>query len=260
MTAEISQPTRQLKWDVYANSFARALEKREYVLCWLAEFHYSTRRVIAEALGLRAEGQGGFFKRLERDNLVRSVQVPTILERLILLTPNGLEHARALTARATSYTTEPSKITSSTVIHNLSVQLAALRMQRDVRKIMFERHLEFATRIKLPDAVVETDSGRLALEVELTHKNTARIYRAFIDSIQNIKEGHYARVRYIFHRKLLLDHYFELFRAPTWPYYDREPKSHRLIRVIRDGNPFSIDSTDPRIQSMFEFTQEDLYR
>lgn len=260
MTTSSPQPTRQLKWDIYGDKRARAKEKREFVLCWLAEFHYSTRRVIAQALGLQVQGQGGFFQRLERANLVRTLSVPTISERLLLLTPNGLEHARALTARALFYTTEPAKVTSSTVIHNLSVQLAALRMQRDLRKITFERHLDFAARTKLPDAIIETDVSKIALEVELTHKNNARIYRGFIDSIQNIKEGHYARVRYVFDRMNLMHHYVELFREKAWPVYDRDSKSHRLFQVIREGAPFYIDSTDPRIQSMFEFTHDGLYR
>lgn len=252
--------TRQLRWDVYANSFARASEKRELVLCWLAEFHYSTRRTLGEVLGLRPAGQGAFFKRLVDQNLVRTVAVPTVLEKLILLTRNGLEHARALTPRAIQYNTEPSKITSSTVIHNLSVQLVAVRMQRDIRKISSERHLDFATRVKLPDAVVETDAGKIGLEVELTHKNTARIYRGFLDSIQAIKADHYQHARYVFQRQPLLNAYVDHFREERWPVYDRDPKSHRLFHVIKNGQPFFLNSTDPRIQAMFQFVREDLYQ
>lgn len=261
MTTELTvKPTRQLQWNIYGDKRARAREKREFVLCWLAEFHYSTRRVLAQALGLQALGQGGFFQRLEKANLIRIASVPTISERLILLSPNGLEHARALTAHALVYGTDASKINSSTVIHTLSVQIAALRMQRDIHKITHERHLDFASRVKLPDAIIDVDASKTGLEVELTHKNNARIYRGFIDSLQNIKEGQYERVRYVFDRRLLMDHYLKLFKEPSWPVYEREPKSHRLFQVIRNGSPFRIDSTDPRIQSIFEFTHEELYR
>lgn len=261
MTTELTiKPTRQLQWNVYGDSHARLREKREFVLCWLGEFHYSTRRVLAQALGLNTKGQSGFFRGLEKANLIRMTSVPTISERLILLTPNGLAHARALTPHALVYGTDASKINSSTVIHTLSVQIAALHMQRDIHKITHERHLDFASRVKLPDAIIDTDACKIGLEVELTHKNNARIYRAFIDSLQNIKEGQYERVRYVFDRKLLMDHYLKLFKVPAWPVYEREPKSHRLYQVIRNGSPFRIDSTDPRIQSWFEFTHEELYR
>jgi hypothetical protein len=245
----------------HLNKHVRGDEKREHVLCWLSTFHYSTRNVLARMLGVDPAGQYAFFNRLIRADLIRTFKVPTLLEDLVMLTGNGLEHARALTERALVYGLDPTRIGSARVIHALSVQMACLSFTSDFRSITSERHLDFAERLKLPDAIVKLPDQTFAIEVELTHKNSARIFRAFYDSIQNIKGGHYQHVRYIFPNDVLRGVYERHFQTPAWPLYERDKRSHVLRPILNNGVPQTLRSNDPRIQQLFSFdTNKDLYR
>lgn len=239
------------------NRTARGQEKTETVLMWLAEFHYSTPSVLSKRLAVNANGQRAFFGKLVSNDIVRVVSVPTIRERLFLLTPNGRELARAITEKAVEYKTEPSKVTSSNVKHNLSIQLAVINRLANADNIFSERHLNFTDRKRLPDALIISGEICLAIEAELVHKNDARIYRGFYNHLAAIKKKTYTNVEYIFPSETLCNYYYKRFCEPLWPVFEYS-QSGRLIKTKRDFNTVEGGVRD-LLPTLFKFTTEKLY-
>ncbi len=236
----------------FACTLKRGREKQDSVLLWLAEFHYSTATLLAQSLGVDPNGQRHFFKKLLDQGLLRAIHIPTVRERIFLLNPLGRQLARELTEKAVDYATEPSKVNASLVRHNLSVQIAVLRRKNPENTFVFERHLDFTTKDKLPDALMIEGEMKTALEVELTHKKNARVFRGFFDHLKLIKMGHYQKVEYIFGTKTLCENYLEKFNRGKWPVYEK-----RNYSLIDTGKVFMPDSV-PGLRERFVFTAEEL--
>lgn len=234
---------------------ARGKEKIENILLWLVEFHYSTPSILSKMLHVKVRGQGAFFRRLLNQGLIRQVPIPMLSERLLMLTPFGKERAAMLTEKALDYVTEPSKIALSNVVHTLSVQAAVIHRYEPGVIVISERHLPYDDRSKLPDAVIVSGGIATALEVELTHKKIARIYRGFIDHAKAVKHGSYARVEYIFPSQSLCANYSGKFESESWPIV----KYSAAQKLVKTGKVFS-PHTDPHFRHSFKFTTEALYK
>jgi hypothetical protein len=235
--------------DGIPDTLARGREKTEQVLLWLTEFHYSTIPLLSRRLTGKALGQSAFINRLVERRIVRHTNVPTYRSRLYLLTPHGRELARTLTSKAIRYSTEPSKVNPSTVVHNLSVQLAVLRRAANNDSIESERHLSITGLRKLPDALLHQS---LALEVELTHKSDARIYRGFFDYYRALRDGLFQNVEYVFPNATLCAYYRKRFCADTWPIFEYDRRTFRLRDTHKALN---VDSSR---RAQFRLVHEDL--
>ena len=216
----------------------RGREKLEKVFLWLSEYHYSTITIMSKALGVNSVGQWAFFKRLLDAGLLRKIDVPTVREKVFLMTRDGVGLACELTEKALDYNTEPSKVSVSTVRHNLCLQLAVLERLKPGTVHTFEKHLKFTDKDKLPDALLDNDGHVTALEVELSHKRTNRVYRAFYDHIRAMKDKHYYDVEYVFSSVSLRNNYKAKFDAKEWPVIER--KDGRLRQSEKTFSPDSV--------------------
>lgn len=228
----------------FADTRKRGEEKREQVYIWLAEYHYSTTSILARVLGVDSVGQWAFFKGMIDAGLLRKIDIPTVREKVFLLTRDGKEFAAGVTEKALKYATEPGRIPVSMVRHNLCVQLAVLERLTPGMKHTFEKHLDFTDRDKLPDAVLDDGQHKIALEIELSHKRNLRIYRAFYDHIAAMKHGHYQSVEYVFSSSSLRDNYQKKFAAVEWPVVER--KNGRLRQTDRVFKPDEIEGLRER--------------
>lgn len=229
----------------------RGREKQEKVFLWLAEYHYSTISIMSKALGVNSVGQWAFFKRLIDAGLLRKIEVPTVKEKLFLMTRDGRELACELTEKALDYVTEPSKVSVPIVRHNLCVQLAILERLKPGINHTFEKHLSFTDKDKLPDALLENDGRATALEIELSHKRTNRVYRAFFDHIRGMKDKHYFDVEYVFSSTSLRNNYKAKFDAIEWPVIER--KDGRLRQSDKTFKPDSVAG----LRERFSFVVQD---
>jgi hypothetical protein len=222
----------------------RGREKQEQIFLWLAEYHYSTISIMSKFLGVSSNSQWHFFNRLIEAGLLRKIDVPTVREKVFLLTRDGKELACELTEKALDYVSEPSKVSVATVRHNLCVQLAVLERLKPGTAHTFEKHLTFTDKDKLPDAVLEYEGRLTALEIELSHKRTNRIYRAFYDHIRAMKDKHYFNVEYVFSSTSLRNNYKAKFDAAEWPVVER--KDGRLRQTEKTFSPDSVASLRER--------------
>lgn len=207
----------------------RGTEKIKLVINWLYEFDFSTRQILCELLGLDGHrGQGGFFKKLLDDGLIELMPSPLIRHHVYRLTDAGRELAYMNVAEDSQHARRRA-VSPAVQIHDLTVQQAALRRKDGLLNAISERHISTGTAGKVPDALLIYETHRVALEVELSHKNSARVYYNFLCHLRNINNDEYTHVEYVFPNQVLADNYKAKFLAPSWPIY--KPDHNRRLKL-----------------------------
>lgn len=252
-TSEIDPPVQK---PVNSRQRIRHREKRDFVVRWLLEFQYSTRSVLCAAMQLKRTSQSNFFQSLKNSGLFVMTRHPLLNEQLVLLSTSGKHYAAMIDPeRADRYHATASRVISSTTIHGLKVQ-AGVIARTDVSipfSFQSERFMEGIERSKRPDALVDLDGTRVALEIELTQKSTKRIYLGFLDHVQNMKQSSYERVCYLFPNQALKEIYQERFDRPVWPVFYRD--RYGRVRAQKDGEASVVaraDGGDVRQRYSFE--------
>ncbi len=243
------------------NKRERFAEKRDFVLQWLLEFHYSTAKILSRALGLQRANQSRFFVSLKKSGLVAITTSPFIYEQIYFLSGKGKAFAHMLSEKAEAYAMTATKILATTTIHHLSVQCAVLTRSALTLPFDFqsEWHLDLPV-AKRPDAVLSRGKRVEAIEVELTQKTIPRIYLGFVMHLDNMKQRHYETVEYVFADNGLMQRYQDRFLASEWPLYTAN--KHGKISPVhnRQGKPATAHADVPEIRERFRFTTERLYR
>jgi hypothetical protein len=211
----------------YTASKTRADEKKLSVLKWLYQFNVSTQKLLATILDVDERGQYQFFARLRALGIVEAFTNPVLgREQLYRLTPVGMQvaamhHGYALT--------RPPTLSHQVLMHDLTVQSAVARRIVVQRKegaepkvltdYISERYNGVPLNGKRPDAMLFYSDDVEALELELSHRNSARIYYNFLSHLKNIRDQHYDRVNYVFTAPKLLELYQRKFAEDEWPVY-----------------------------------------
>jgi len=239
-----------------SNPYARGLEKEKKILFWLAEYQYSTVKIMSNFLGVQYAGQGTFFKRLRDKGFIQKVKIHTVPESVFLLTSLGKHMADIYSGDEIKCITSPKRIAAATVPHSLCVQKAIVKKlyENAGMEHTFERYLYFDSKCKLPDALLKVGSRSTALEVEMSHKNTNRVFKAFFDHIDAIKAKHYHTVEYVFPDSVLRNNYQSKFDQKEWPVVKKSGG-----RLVRNGETFSPD-TIKTLRERFKFVTQDFGR
>lgn len=241
-------------WGGGAGSHQRGKDKLERVITWLAWFDYSDRKTLAAMLSVEERGQGAFFRRLEQSGFLDVERAPALRHNIYSLGSAGFDLARILVPDIDLRRRRrlPAWIT---LVHSFSTQVAVIRRMSDVARILPEKTLKTLRAVRLPDVVLGMKGGeRVALEVELHHKSTARVYHVFLAHLRNIRNGHYAKVLYLFPNETLARLYSEKFNESTWPIF-RLSESKRLMF----DNSKSFDASRVHEAGLFSFQTEELY-
>jgi DNA-binding Lrp family transcriptional regulator len=238
------------------NTLARGAEKTQLALEWIASFHFTVLPILALRLGIHENTAWRFVKKLKAKGFIRGVDVFVIRHELLLLTQTGLQYGEELTERIFHYTTEPSKINTNRVRHDLNVQMAVLSRLREGDSFLPERLLKWGDRRKVPDALVESRQQKWALEIELTSKSDDRIYIGFESHIKALHDGLYDQVEYIFKTKTLMDYYLRRFRSDVWPVYSWNDQQKRRLQVPQQKY---CPKEDRDIINKIKFTVETMY-
>ncbi len=238
-----------------AEALDRGKEKMESVIRWLAWFDYSDRETLADMLGVDANGQSAFFKRLEVSGFVQVEIAPGIRRRIYGLGEAGYEYALMLLPELDLKRRRrlPSWVS---LVHSFSVQAAIIRRLPEIESIRPEKTLKHLRTVRLPDAILTMkNGGKIALEVELNHKSSPRVFNIFLSHLKNIRAEHYDRVLYVFPGEALCRLYREKFDLSVWPIYRMREGSTRL--VLETNRNF--DASQVHASNLFAFTVEGLY-
>jgi hypothetical protein len=250
-----------VRWQ--AKPVSRGHQKIDLLLNWLLDWHYSTREILCQLMGgIHPKGQVAFFKKLQQRGVIQCLNQPGQREQLIMLDTQGVQEAKCWTGRDFDYPLSESKMatTQLQVLHHLSTQIAVLKYTQDPNMVYSYRNLPIEDEhAKKPDAIIMVGVDTIGVEVELSRKSTDRIYRAFMDSIENLDAEHYERVLYVFDDDALADIYLDLFNEPSWPVFDRDAFTYRLVRR-KDGALLDNYEPDEDYRAAFEFVVMPLYQ
>jgi len=237
----------------------RYQEKVDFVIQWLLEFGSSTPSLLCRAMELERRNQGHFFLSLKKSGLVKTLKNPLIGEEIYLLSAEGKMRGGYLSEKAEKYWFSPSKIVMSTTIHSFSIQrVLADRYSTSLPfKFQSERFIEHIHQAKRPDALVDDDGVRVALEVELTQKSSGRIYLGFRDHLNALKEGVYEKVLYVFPTEALKKAYLKRFDASLWPMYIKDANG-KVRQEVRGGELLEAEIKDG-VRARFEFIVQEAY-
>lgn len=208
----------------------RSREKLESVVKWLAWFDYSDRSTIAAMLGVEADGQRAFFKRLEESGFLLVERAPGIDRKVYSLGEAGYEYAQMIAPELNLKRRRrlPSWVT---MIHSFSVQAAIISRMDQLESFRPEKTLKHLRTVRLPDAILFMKDGTtVALEVELNHKSSPRVYNIYLSHLKNIRAGHYHKVLYLFPNEGLCALYQEKYDQPIWPIYRPLTGTTRLVQ------------------------------
>lgn len=188
-----------------ADRKARAQQKRDMVLAWLAVENWSVFSVLQSLLGVSYPTVHALMKRMEGEGLTRSralfVPCRQGVTRMVLhgLTAHGVAMAMHVDDARPGSPWEPSKIGPSHVMHQILTQEAHLKALADGwTQWRPSRAMADMGLAKIPDADGLSPEGlRVAIEVERFLK-TAKRYEAILGAyVFEIRNRHWDRVDYL---------------------------------------------------------------
>ncbi|HFQ9467571.1 TPA: hypothetical protein ACHTH4_004783 [Escherichia coli] len=227
-------------------------EKRRKVVLWLAKFGFSTRDLLSRMLGVKTDGQAAFFKRLSDDGVTKELYVSGTRKRVLTLTAEGTQQARIY---------EPDISVKSfrrfplhTLIHGYTIQ-SFLISQKGVQRFYSEAELATQKFIRRPDLLIVNESGvKIAIEVELTQKDTNRIFYNLHGHVQDWHKERFSHVIYLFSSTKVCEHYQELYEKNPWPKFVSDTGNVR--HITRSG---SFDPTNAHNHKLVYFHKFEPY-
>lgn len=184
----------------------RIEQKRGLILRWLVDHSWTHVSVLIELLGLCRRAVETTLLKMERDQLVRSAQVPVSYGRPITIwgiTHHGLHHAsepdEVLVDRPVF---EPSKVSASRIPHELQLQIFHVRATKAGWK-GWESSGEISGRLaelglKIPDAIAVSPKGeKVAIEFERTLKSGKRYRELLISHLEGRRRGFWKKILYV---------------------------------------------------------------
>jgi hypothetical protein len=238
----------------------RNKEKLDKIILWLAQFHYSTRKIMAKMLGLNINSHHAYFKKLEDRKILKRTEAYSIRSDIYVLTSIGKElAAEKINPLFIDYPIESIKINHSNLRHNLAVQKIVIKLINEHKYDLFfsEKNIHAVTNYsfeKKPDAllILEKDSKKTMLEVELTAKSDRRIFKAFQDHCKGLVNQSYETVIYVFQTQTLKNYYEIRFKQEIWPEY----KQNENGVWIKHAKNLEI-TPSKNIKEKFEFKVEE---
>ena len=202
----------------------RAMEKLTMVLVWIYEWHTTVSPLITALLGTT---ETTYLRELEKKGYITSFRAPSLLcGRAYMLTRDGVNAAASVLGKELRYSIHPSSVSHSLLKHNLSAQRFAIEARRQGLKAVPCRD---STPIngKIPDAFIEVQSSRFAIEIELSRKWDSELEQALNGHISAISRGDWAGVIYVSNSATLLKGYEERLESPIpdwWQSTSHGPK------------------------------------
>lgn len=207
------------------------------VLMWVAEFRVSSLSILADLIGLpqtrKYSKTSSFFKKMLHLGLL-NVGKNTMVgrEAIYIAGPNAEPFLISYGLRPRLHLSPAIISDNKTILHDLSVQKAALsrlkRNRKDIAEIRSEYQLllEDNQRGQIrPDVLMVSTVGKcVGYEYEMTLKSKGRIYTTLQAHLHAIQTGQYIGVYYIFPTEELKEKYVRLWEPAMWPVYRKDPE------------------------------------
>jgi hypothetical protein len=230
----------------------RGEEKRKIILEWLCLFHYSNQSVLMQLLGLNHRNNSAYFKRLTNQQLIVSVDLPTLKKPAFMLHRNSLA-LLGYFPHVAGYSFEPRRISASLSRHHIAVQRTVLNRMHNYDSVTPERLMRERGK-KIPDALLIKGEIITALEVELSYKSKSKIFLAFTDHARAFRDKKYQFIEYVFVDATMRDYYFSIFNEERWPVFRLNSAKNKYVEDKEMFSPASL----PGFKESMKFVVEDV--
>ena len=200
-------------------------EKMVIVFSWLLEFRFSTPRILTNVLGLSITSTPRFFSGLIKNGFIRVLKnVHTDKERLFMLTQLGVDFLKAREFDVSNAVTKSGRLERySMVLHDIGVQGFVFSKMSTCSEVVWDKNIVDIDSKCRPDALMRKSSNGqfVGIEYERWRKNLKRIYSSFVNHSNQMIDGHYKGVYFIFNSESDRIHYQELFNSERWPLFSQ---------------------------------------
>jgi len=200
-------------------------EKMVIVFSWLLEFRFSTPRILTNVLGLSITSTPRFFSGLIKNGFIRVLKnVHTDKERLFMLTQLSVDFLNAREFDVSNAVTKSGRLERySMVLHDVGVQRFVFSKMSTCSEVVWDKNIVDIDSKCRPDALMRKSSNGqfVGIEYERWRKNLKRIYSSFVNHSNQMIDGHYKGVYFIFNSESDRIHYQELFNSERWPLFSQ---------------------------------------
>lgn len=190
----------------------RAMEKLILVLVWIYEWHTTVSPLITALLGTT---ETTYLRELEKKGYVTSFRAPRLLcGRAYMLTRDGVNAAASALGRELRYSVHPASVSHTNLKHDLSAQRFAIEAYRHGGLKVAPCRDSVAINGKIPDAFIEVENHRYAVEIELEGKWDDELEQTFNGHLKAISREDWTDVLYVSNSNTLLKRYEERLKSP----------------------------------------------
>lgn len=214
------------------NSLDMKEEKMVILFSWILEFRFSTPRILAQVLELKITSTPRFFSGLIKDGFIKILKnVHTDKERLFMLTSLSVDFLEAREFDVSQAITKSGRLERySMILHDIGVQDVVCSKINTYSEVIWDKHILNIDSKCRPDALMKKVSNGyfVGVEYERWRKNLGRIYGSFVNHANQMIDGHYGGVYFVFNTKVDCDHYKSLFDSEQWPLFSKNMRTGKL--------------------------------
>ena len=221
-------------------------EKMVIVFSWLLEFRFSTPKILTNVLGLSITSTPRFFSGLIKNGFIKVLKnVHTDKERLFMLTQLSVDFLNAREIDVSNAVTKAGRLERySMILHDIGVQNFVFSKISTCSEVVWDTNIVDIDSKCRPDALMKISSNGqfVGIEYERWRKNLKRIYSSFVNHSNQMIDGHYKGVYFIFNSESDRIHYQELFNSERWPLFSQHARTGRLSHTGQFFYPDKIEN------------------
>lgn len=196
----------------------RFKDKFDFAVVTMAKFGFTTRKILSSLFNVSAQGNWQFFKKLESSGLVFANPVLGSRTKVYMLTKSGFEYARYLLP--SSNLVYRKTLSLPYLNHSLNIQQFIVEKREVIKSYLSESELIPVSLSRQPDLLVTMKNNKvIAIEMELTQKNSARVQYNYASAFRDIERGFYHNVIYVFTNANVLHFYKDIYDQENWNTY-----------------------------------------
>ena len=216
------------------------------VFSWLLEFRFSTPKILTNVLGLSITSTPRFFSGLIKNGFIKVLKnVHTDKERLFMLTQLSVDFLEAREFDVSNAITKAGRLERyAMVLHDIGVQRFVFSNLGTCSEVVWDKNIVGIDSQCRPDALMKKSSNGqfVGIEYERWRKNLKRIYSSFVNHSNQMIDGNYKGVYYIFNTESDRLHYQDLFNAERWPLFSKHAATGNLSHTGEYFYPDQVEN------------------
>ncbi|EKM5118377.1 hypothetical protein PU006_004574 [Salmonella enterica] len=215
----------------------RFKDKFDFAVVTIAKFGFTTRKLLSALFDVSAQGNWQFFKKLESSGLISANPVLGSRTKVYMLTKSGFEYAKYLLP--SSNLVYRKTLSLPYLNHSLNIQQFVVEKREVIKSFLSESELIPMSLSRQPDLLATMKNNQvIAVEMELTQKNAARIQYNYASAFRDIERGFYHNVIYVFTDANVLRFYKSIYSQEVWNTY--QIQVDKKLRQVGNFSPVEL--------------------